>query len=130
VQTVRLDELNNIAIWINTVSLLKTRQSPIEKSTPRNFFELAPNIKSWNWGAVHNETIYFFALKYRARPGLHGNRNFCPEIASCAKFFLSRLVFAEVFHRKKGGLRPFQSSKIFYFVIGVLFVSRGSSEKN
>jgi hypothetical protein len=33
VQTVRLDELNNIAIWINVSSLLKVRQSPIAKWT-------------------------------------------------------------------------------------------------
>jgi hypothetical protein len=31
VQNVRLDELNNIAIWLNTDFIVKIRQSPIVK---------------------------------------------------------------------------------------------------
>ena len=94
VQNVRLDELNNIATWVNTSFIAKSRQSPIAKWTPSKNFELAPYIKTPNWGADQNETKFFFALKYRAKPGLHDKHNFFPEIARCAKFFLSRPVFA------------------------------------
>jgi hypothetical protein len=43
-QTVRLDLLINIATWVNTSFIIKIRRSPIVKSTPKEFFELAPKI--------------------------------------------------------------------------------------
>ena len=44
VQNVRFDELNNIAIWVNTSFIVKIRQSPIAKWALSKNFELAPNI--------------------------------------------------------------------------------------
>ena len=44
VQTVRLDQLINIATWVNTSFIAEIRQSPIAKYTPAEFFELAPKI--------------------------------------------------------------------------------------
>ena len=95
------------------VSLPKNRQSPIAKWTPSKIFELAPNIKTSNQGADPSEPNLFFCLKYWAKPGLHDKRNFFHEIASCAKFFLSRPVLAKISQQEKKGLGPFQLSKFF-----------------
>jgi hypothetical protein len=48
VKTVRLDQLFNIATWVNTCFIAKIKQSPIAKYTPKEF-ELAPNIKTENY---------------------------------------------------------------------------------
>jgi len=81
-------------------------------------------------GLTQMKQFFFFCLKYRAKPGLHDKHNFFHEIASCAKFFLSRPVLAKIFQQEKKGLGPFQLPKFFYFFYGVFLDLRGSSDKN
>ena len=46
VQTVRLGQLINIATWVNISFTAKVGRSPIVKSAPTEFFELAPKISN------------------------------------------------------------------------------------
>ena len=108
----------------NLVKVLYQSRRPLYFLNWRQIFK-TPNYRGDpNWKSL------FLSLIYRAKSGLHNELNFFCERARCAKFFLSRSVFAKNFEQKKEGLGPLQLSKHFYFFSSTFLDPWGSSDKN